>query len=312
MYIIIVNAIAGKGKGLDLLRTIEQEPVYKKNNCRSFLTDSPGHAEKIASQVAEIQNDNLQGVIVIGGDGTLHEVINGLAVYPNVPVGFLPTGTGNDFARGISLKGKNEQIFMRMVSAMRPVSYWLGTYLTGERSEKYSRLFINSIGFGFDAEIVKRANTGKIKKRLARFRLGFLVYIISLFKCLWHFTPYSMKLTIDGVVSEYNNVWMVVVSNHPYFGGGMKINPRAKISSNQFGVLILHDLPKWKIFTLFGLVYLGKHTHLKEVEIFQAKRIDLSMETQIPFQVDGELGNCKSCHIWKNIQPKKIFTGSAR
>lgn len=309
MYIIIVNNMAGKGKGLQLLRSLEKEPMYKRLNCRSFLTEFSGHAEKIASQVAGMQNDKLKGVIVIGGDGTFHEVMNGLTNFPSVPLGFLPEGSGNDFARGIGLKGKNEQVFKKMLSSMRPVSYWLGVYLTGERDNKYKRFFVNSIGWGIDAEIVKSINKERNKKVFKHIRLVSLAYVFALFKCLWRFDPFSIKLTMDGKDLEFEKVWMVVISNHPYFGGGMKINPFANPSSNQFGVMILHNVSKWKILSLFGLVFIGKHTHLKEVKIFQAAKVDLFMENQAAFQVDGEIGSCKSCHIWKDSHPKKIFTG---
>lgn len=309
MYIIIVNIKAGSGKGLKLLRSIENLHLYKEYKCRSFITEYPGHAEKIAGQIAKIHNGHLQAVIVIGGDGTFHEVINGLRLYPDVPVGFLPTGTGNDFARGINLKGKNEIKFQTMLKDTHPVSYWTGLYLTGKRNEKHQRSFVNSMGFGFDAEVTNCANLGNTKEILVKYKLGFLIYVISLFKTLRNFSPYSLNMILDGNSLNIEKTWMVVISNHPYFGGGMKINPLAKQKSDSFAVLVLKDLPKWKVIALFGLVFIGKHTYLNEVETYQAKEIELFGKTAIPFQVDGQTGLCKYCHITKDKIPRKIFMG---
>lgn len=309
MYIIIVNKKAGSGKGLKLLHSIENLPLYKEYNCRSFITDYPGHAEKIAEQIARVHDRNLQAVIVIGGDGTFHEVINGLKLYPNVPVGFLPTGAGNDFARGINQKEKNEKTFQMMLNNMHPASYWTGLYLIGKRREKYKRNFVNSVGFGFDAEVTNHANFGNKKEKLVKYKLGFLVYVIGLFKALQTFTPYSIKLVLDGHPIKIDKAWMVVISNHPYFGGGMKINPLAEKNPNTFAVLVLKDLPKWKIITLFGLVFIGKHTFLKEVETYEAQEIELYGKTAIPFQVDGQTGLGSYCQVIKDKTPRKIFMG---
>lgn len=308
MYILIVNKTAGNGQAAKLQQSLEQDPLYKQSNCRTFFTEYPGHAEKIARQVAEMKKKQLKAIIVIGGDGTFHEVVNGLIPYPDIPLGLLPTGAGNDFARGINLKGRNDRLFHNILAGARPVSFWTGLYSTDYRSDRYARRFLNSAGFGFDAKVVSRSNQGTSRKKLRKMGLSSFIYIIALLKTLRDFHPYQITLKLDGEGKELENVWMVVVSNHPYFGGGMKINPGADMASSKLSVLVLQNIPKWKVLALFASVYIGKHFLIKEVTVYEVGAVELQSREAIPFQVDGQAGVCKQCRMMKDKQKKKIFT----
>lgn len=108
-------------------------------------------AEQIAKQLETDFSGQILSVIVVGGDGTLHEVVNGLSE-SKYPVSFIAAGSGNDFARGHNIKGSATEIFRRIISGESQNPYWLGRY---RRNEDPERSFVNSISFGYDGEIVK-------------------------------------------------------------------------------------------------------------------------------------------------------------
>lgn len=100
----IVNPAAGQGKGLRTWRSIEKELQKVEISYRSFLTQHEGHAEVLARQISAMQDDRLKRLIVIGGDGTFHEVLNGLKEIDHVQLSFVPAGHWNDAAKGLGIQ----------------------------------------------------------------------------------------------------------------------------------------------------------------------------------------------------------------
>src|SRR5699024_10313441 len=186
-------------------------------------------------QIIEEQTiESMNGIIVIGGDGTIHEVVNGLRDV-RVPLSFIPGGSGNDFARGIGMKGNPLEILERIVNQKETIPYWLGSYKVGQN--KY-RNFVNSIGFGFDAEIVKTANASLLKKLFNRMNLGNLIYIFSLIKVLFKFIPFTIDIEVDEQRYTFHRCWMVVFGNNRFYGGGMEIMSDATVQSGYHSILV--------------------------------------------------------------------------
>src|SRR5690625_3135915 len=112
MYVFIVNPIAGSGRAIKIFSKIQASQLYKGIKSRYFLTKYKGHAEKVVSHlVKEQSNNNIITIIVIGGDGTLHEVTNGIGKR-HIPIAVIPCGSGNDFVRNFSI-GKNPLTILR-------------------------------------------------------------------------------------------------------------------------------------------------------------------------------------------------------
>ena len=110
MYIFIVNPTAGNGKAEKIYRRLKETDIFKKMNIVSYHTDYKGHAEELIEQLYTFYDKRtIEAIVVIGGDGTMHEVINGLKNW-QVPISFIPGGSGNDFIRGISMSDSPEKI----------------------------------------------------------------------------------------------------------------------------------------------------------------------------------------------------------
>ncbi|MBB6452161.1 YegS/Rv2252/BmrU family lipid kinase [Salirhabdus euzebyi] len=306
MYIFIVNVHAGEGKGKKVFEKLKKDKSYNLLESRTFFTEYEGHATALAAQVAKSFGNRITCIVIVGGDGTLHEVMNGVKKYPDVKIAFIPAGSGNDFARGCKLpKKKQKLLFNQIVQYPSWKPYWFGQALKDKSTNK-AVLFANSIGFGFDAEVAKRANEAVYKRILNKWNFGTLSYTLALLQVLFSFTTKEMDVIADGQKKSFKKAWMVTITNHPYFGGGMKIVPLARINGDYFYVLVLDNIPRWKVLLLFITVFFGKHTSLKEVHLFKAKHIDIHIKSGSKYQVDGHTGFCHSCSIRKENISRQI------
>ncbi len=304
MYIFIVNPVAGSGRALKIFSKIQASQLYKDIESRYFLTKYSGHAEKIVNHlVKEQSNNNITTIIVVGGDGTLHEVVNGIGKR-DVPIAIIPSGSGNDFVRNFSIGWKPLSIFKAIIKGKSNQSYWLGNYQM-ENGKK--RSFVNSIGFGFDAEIAQTANHSFYKKILNKLYLGKVSYIIALIQVLRRFKPLNVEIDMNGRKRQIRDCWMVTIANHPYYGGGMKIIPNAFIRPSVFPVLIIHSISKWKVLALFMTVFTGKHVNFKEVELFETTELKISSADKMYYQVDGETHISRPCVITKQSETINVM-----
>ncbi|HEY4600215.1 MAG TPA: diacylglycerol kinase family protein [Cerasibacillus sp.] len=305
MYIFIVNPIAGNGKAKRVFSEIKQTELYHNINKMVYITEYDGHAEVIASEVVK-STVMIEALIVISGDGTLHEVINGTVAEGDVPIAFIPGGSGNDFARGNHIKKKPLQIFRSIIEDEDSSPYWVGTFhFNGTK-----RYFVNSIGIGFDAEVAKHANESVMKKWLNSIRLGRLSYLFALIKVLFSFKFFDVKLEVDGKQHLYKDCLLVLASNHQFVGGGLKILPEATIQGKHLSILIIHGISKLKILTLFSTVLWGGHIKFPGVSVLQAKKVKvghIKIDRPIYYQVDGETETFKACTITKKVKPVRIL-----
>ncbi|WP_053071929.1 diacylglycerol/lipid kinase family protein [Ornithinibacillus contaminans] len=302
MYIFIVNPVAGNGRGLKVFQQVMKSESYQQITSQYYMTSYAGHAEEIVQKLTSENPDEINVIIVIGGDGTIHEVVNGLR--NNVRLAFIPGGSGNDFARGCGIKGSPTRILKKILTDKNGIDYWKGNF---QIDHKEGRAFANSIGFGFDAEVAARANQSIYKNILNKLRIGTLSYVLALIQVLFTFKPFNAELELDGKKHQLANCWMITIANHPYYGGGMKIIPDAKLQPDILPILVVHNISKWKILRLFMTVFTGKHVLLPEVTLYQAESIVVLPEREIAYQVDGQTNTCHSCEIVKNNQPIQIM-----
>lgn len=304
MYILIINPVAGNGRAKQFYKTILKSEQLKEFTFYPFYTEYEGHAEEITQQLFTKYNPaDIYGIIVFGGDGTMHEVLNGMGNV-KVPISFIPGGSGNDFARGISLETKPIKIIHNIITNNKKVTYSLGQY---HLNKEVNRKFVNCIGFGFDAVVAKSANESKLKKQLNKIKLGKISYLIALIKQLFFYKPIQITVEMDGTPKTFSRCFLMTINNQPYFGGGMKINPLAKNNNKHFSVLVVDSIPKWKVLLLFGTVFTGKHIHFKEVHTFKAHHVKVSATEKVPFQVDGETGLTDLCQIKKHENPIHVL-----
>ena len=282
----IINPKAGNGSCLEIWKKVESKLKADQVSFLAFFSEYPGHAKSIAKQIAcSDQQEKL--VIAVGGDGTIHEVLNGIANDKNITLGFIPGGSGNDFSRGFQIPTDPEEaltVILRL--RKRPGKQIdIGKVCLTNRGEHY---FINNMGAGFDAIISYQVNQSRIKALLNKISLGRLVYVYFLLKNVFTYKTGRFDLSIDEKKHIFEQTWFVTVSNQPYYGGGMKIAPDANPDDGLFDITVVHQLSRVKLLFVFMSVFSGRHIHFKEVKTLKGKNITIySAETQY-VHADGE------------------------
>ena len=300
----IVNEKAANGRAQKVWKRVKKELEGKDINYRSFQTKYPKHAEELARQLYSLHKNTMEAIIVVGGDGTLHEVVNGLVDYPTVKIGFIPAGSGNDFSRGFQTpKSPLEALSFTMKKKQSSGKRFdIGKVMVnGQRKKEY---FVNNIGAGFDAEVCKLTNESKMKNYFNKIGLGSLAYVGSLIRLLFTYKLTNVNIEMDGKICRYEKVWFVTVSNQPFFGGGMKIAPKADPTDGCLDVTIVHNLSRLKLLFVFITVFFGKHTRFKEVVQHKGKRVSIKSDDNMLVHADGEL--IGQLPIEAEVQHRKI------
>ncbi|SOC03438.1 YegS/Rv2252/BmrU family lipid kinase [Ureibacillus xyleni] len=298
----IINEFAGNGKG-----KIVWQKLRKELKCTySFhITKYNEHAKEIAQQLSEEASANGENIliIVVGGDGTIHGVLNGVMGFQDVFVGNVAAGSGNDFSRGyfsFQTAKQIEQFILQNDCTYKEMDS--GVF----KINTIQKCFINNAGIGFDAFVANLANQSKLKKGLNSVGLGKLSYVYFLLHGLFKFKLFDLTVCIEGVEKSYKNVWFVTICNQPYFGGGMKISPKSKPDDGLLEVILVHNLSRIKLLLLFVTVFFGAHTRLKAVVQTSAVNVKISVKEQILCHTDGEIidTSTKNSLIEFEVQPK--------
>ena len=278
MFDIIFNPTSGKTKSAKTLKRVEQLFAMQNVAYKVHQTQYPRHATEIASQLTQQGNCNL---IVLGGDGTFHEVLNGIACFDNVKVGLIPCGTGNDFVRATTLPSN--------------VDVAVQTILQGNTSsidfiQIDDKRALNCAGAGMDVDtLVKYAEMkyfrGKIKYYLA--------LLSVLIKLKFHKATISANNT-----SQDCSIFMVAVANGTCIGGGMPISPLSNVQDGLLDVVVIHEMPRRKVLGALMKFLKGKHLSLPYVQHFLTDSVTLQILDEGKTEIDGEVQqtqtlNCK-------------------
>jgi len=286
---LIVNPAAGKNKGA---KAIEKAiPLLKQKGIQSEVTTSnfAGHAIELAQQFDPSKFD---GIIAIGGDGTLFEVINGLLKkYQSfdLPVGQIPVGTGNSFIKDLAIQTIEDAIAKIAGGTSRKVDVGFFKYPEGEH------YFINLLGTGFVANVAHRA--GKYKA------FGPLSYVIGVFEEVVRLKSVPMEMTIDGKVYQRDYIF-TEICNSTKTGGNMIMAPDAKIDDGLLDIILLNRISRLNLLKVFPQIFKGTHVNDSHVETFKGKHIKIITETLQRLTPDGEVFGSTPIEVF--ILPNKI------
>jgi len=303
----IINPKAKNGYSLKVWTKVERELNRKHISYEAFLTKYKGNGYEIAEKLVAESDGSLVTIAVVGGDGTLNEIINGVITYSNVRIGFIPAGSGNDYARGFQLPKKplNALTFILREWKHEPMLTDVGKIVDEDGNDKY---FINNMGAGLDGTISKQVNRSIVKKWLNKLSLGSLVYVYFLIKEVLFYKRTTVQLLIDGKQYEFPSTWFVTISNQPFYGGGMKIAPRAITDDGLLDIVVVHNLSRIKMLSVFVSVFWGGHTGFKEVKMMTGREISIHSSTPIEAHADGDYFSNTSLHIQACHQVLPVVT----
>jgi diacylglycerol kinase (ATP) len=278
--VIIANPRAGRGKVGAHLPEIERILTDARLSYRIVRTTHPGHATEVAWDALARGERYL---VAVGGDGTVHEVVNGM-VYGRQPIaadavlGVVAAGSGCDFVRSFSLPGDTLQAARHLAGdQVRPIDVGRVTY--GSSPDEITRYFPNIAEAGLGGAVVARA------ARLPA-RLGPARYLAGFWLTLPGFRPATVRLDADGQAYEWR-AHNVVVANCRFYGGGMQISPKSEPDDGALDVLIMVG-PKSDAFTAMPKIYRGTHLPHRNIAELRASRVILEADPPFQIEADGE------------------------
>ena len=281
---------------------------FQTDNSVEWLIGMPG------------SRDEADVILLFGGDGTIHRHL-GQLVKLNLPVLIVPAGSGNDFARALGLRrvrdslaawqrfrgggGDVRDIDLGIITPLESINAagiheteiptsaksgqeW-GTQLD---SAPYATYFCGVAGLGLDGEVARRAN------RLPRWLRGNGGYVLGLLPAIFTFAPFPLKIFVprDGEAGEANwtirsdrPILLAAFANTPFYGGGMKVAPQAKMDDGVLDLCVVGAVNPIKLMSLFPTVYAGRHLKIREVEYFHGTQFRVETERPLDVYADGEL-----------------------
>lgn len=287
---VVCNPVSGMGRGQERLalvrRTLDREGITH----RAALTTRRGDAMHLAYSASRA---GCSAVVVVGGDGTLFEVVNGvigparieivLSPHKDVAIGLVQAGRGSDFGRSIGVPSDVQAACDRLLSGRsRTVDLGHVTY-TSFSGRPRAAYFVNAAGLGFDAEVTVRANASP------RVLGGTIPYLSSLFTTLIKYRNKRLTVSVDNEMAYQARANSIVIANGQYFGGGMKIAPEAELSDGQLDVVTLGDLGKIDLVRNVPRVYDGSHITHPKVAMRRGRTIEVTSSDRVLLQADGEV-----------------------
>lgn len=243
---------------------------------RIFTAQKSGEATALASRALA---DGCETLIAAGGDGTLNEVLNGLmSSGAAVPLGLLPLGTGNDFARTLGLPSELT-LALEVIRGgnLRPLDV---VRVSGGGRERY---FLNVAAGGFSGTVSEKL-TPELKATW-----GPLSYLRGMIEALPELTPYDCQLTLDDEAPTMLRVLNLVVANAPFVAKGIPIAPEADPGDGWLDVIAIRETSGARLALLAPQVLTGNHLANDDVFHARARRIAIDATPQMPFNTDGEL-----------------------
>jgi len=285
-WAVIINLKSGKKnfrrQMLYLFHQLNQAGIVYEHQ----FTDFAGHAVLIARKFAR---RGFRNFMVVGGDGTISEVVNGIfssgTDTSDVQLALVPRGTGNDWARFWGLDRDYKHSVAVFIQQKRKLID-IGTIRYTMEEDAYTHYFINSVGFGLDATVVKA--THRLKRYLGSHSF---MYFIALLTAVFQFKPFRFHLKNNG--KEIQDVLFTMnIANGCYSGGGMKQNPDALPYDGIFHAMMVRKPSFQDIITALPLLFNGRLQHHPALETFTTEELELDYHNGGYFEADGITVQC--------------------
>ena len=284
-WFVIVNPIAGSGKGLDDYPLISK--LLRDNNikCEAVFTEHKCHATELTVSAIEA---GFRHIIVIGGDGTLHEVVNGIYIQKSaspedVTIAMISVGTGNDWIRMLGIPRR----YSEAIRAIREGYTFLQDVAAVEYEEAHyrqTRYMANVAGIGFDAAVIRRLQNQKAKSRL-----GKTAYLWCMIRSFFSYKATGVKIWVDDKLIYNNLLFSMAIGVGKYNGGGMQQLPDAVADDGLLDITMIKPLHWWHVLFRIRRLFNGTIYSIGHVLYAQGGRIRIESTPEAPLEVDGEL-----------------------
>lgn len=267
----IVNPTAGGKNGKKMMKILHKITKHLDEKNVNYQIHIAKELKSSREKTAELIKGGATDIIAVGGDGTLHEVINGFTDFERVNLGIIPCGTGNDFAGAIGLpKNPIETLDLILEEEPKYTDFLQTPSVRG----------LNIVSTGIDVDVMKRYNALKKKTKFG--------YTKCLMKALQNFEYSDFTVEINGEKTDYRSFIAGVCNGHR-FGGGIPICPKAIPSDNILDFIAVKEIPKRRIPLAFLKLKAGKIFSFKETVHERVNEIKITSSSPLIVNIDGEL-----------------------
>lgn len=284
-WFVVVNPVAGRGRGLDDFPEISKLLREAEIDYEPAFTEHKYHATELA--VAAVRQ-GYRRIIVVGGDGTLHEVVNGLFIQNEVRpdevlLAVIAVGTGNDWVRTVGIPERHRDA-IRAIAEECCFLQDVGVVSYEEAHYRQSRYMVNVAGAGFDAQVVKRVSHLQQKARLRRWS-----YTWCLLRSFFGYKSTGVKVWVDDKLVYNDLLLSVAIGICQYNGGGIRQLPEAVADDGLLDVSLIRPIHFWHVLFRFKYLFNGGIYRIRHILKERGSRVRIESSPEIPLEVDGEL-----------------------
>lgn len=266
-YKVIANPTAGRGLARTNLPKLEAELKKLGISYKLFLTEGPKDAWRLAEDV-----ESYEGIIAVGGDGTINEVVNGMP--EDKPLCIVPLGTGNDLARSLKIPLGIKSLITIKEGNLKLLD--LGIENDGR--------FVSSVALGLASDVMIKVNSNRNNPFL---KGPFAIYM-AIVASAFSLKPLQLRIEADDNIREIESI-LTYVMNTPYTGGGLFLAPEADPTDGLLDVVIVRDTKGLELLRILPKAYSGKHVNHPHVEFLKARNVKITSTSAHKKMVDGEI-----------------------
>lgn len=254
------------------------------------FTEKSGDFGRITAGLTErLGEDEELFLVILGGDGSINEAIQGIADFGRVRFGYVPTGSSNDLARDMGLCRPEKEALLALAEGGREIPMDVGCLSWKEGNVTRRRLFLVSCGIGYDAAVCAGVQSSPLKSALNRLGLGKLTYLFIGIRQMLAVRYHRAVMRLDGGEKIHmSKMLFTAIMSHRYEGGGFCFCPEADAQDGLLDLCVVDGLPKWKFPAAIPMALKGRHGIFRGIRFYRASRVEIRTEKPLWVHTDGE------------------------
>ena len=306
MYHFIMNPNASSGQGMKVWEKVEAILKEEQVTYEAHALHSAEETRELVRRLTTVDMNSVEReaavsieeatlvephthIVVLGGDGTLNVVLNGIVNFEHTVISCIRTGSGNDFARNVGVAKNVKKALMHLLHTPDKMylDYGVASFTT-ETGRTFHRFIISS-GVGYDADICEEVSRSRLKRLLNHVGLGKLVYVMIGIKQI--FTRMNAGATLymdDREPLEVPNLFFAVSMIHKMEGGGVPFCPQADATDGMLDICLVKQMSKLKLLLAVAMVYIKQHYRFRDITPYRCKKLCVKLKEPQWFHMDGD------------------------